>query len=199
MLRKLVRRIRKLVGLPQPPRFLQKEFPAHDIGAYSYGGLALRSFDQDTRVRVGKYCSIAADVQVILGGEHRIDWVSTYPFNVIRPQHRGIKGHPASKGNIEIGHDVWIGREAIIMSGVTIGDGAVVAARSVVTRDVAPYAIAGGVPAKEIRMRFDAETRSRLQALRWWDWPDERVERAVPLLLQPDIKKFLDAAEAGDI
>jgi len=199
VLNRIIRKLTQLFGKTETVRLLQAEFPQHDIGAYSYGGLQVRAFGDDTQLSIGKYCSFAADVQVMLGGEHRPDWVTTYPFNILRPEHAGIAGHPASKGDITIGNDVWIGREAIILSGVTIGDGAVIAARSIVRKDVAAYTIVGGIPAKDIRMRFDDNVISRLLALRWWDWPDARVDGAVPLLLQQDITKFLDAAEAGEI
>jgi len=199
VLNRIIRKFTQRFSKAETVRLLQAEFPQHDIGTHSYGGLQIRSFGDDTQLTIGKYCSFAADVQIMLGGEHRPDWVTTYPFNILRAEHTGIKGHPASKGNIIIGNDVWIGREAIILSGVTIGDGAVIAARSIVRKDVAPYTIVGGIPAKEIRKRFDDDVISRLLALRWWDWPDARVDGAVPLLLQQDITKFLDAAEAEEI
>ncbi len=199
MLNRIIRKFKQRLGKTETVRLLLAEFPQHDIGAHSYGGLQVRSFGDDTQLSIGKYCSFAADVQVMLGGEHRPDWVTTYPFSILRAEHAGIKGHPASKGDIIIGNDVWIGREAIILSGVTIGDGAVIAARSIVRKNVPPYTIVGGVPAKQIRKRFDDDVISRLLALRWWDWSDARVNAAVPLLLQQDITKFLDAAEAGEI
>ena len=96
-----------------------------------------------------------------------------------------------NKGDIVIGNDVWIGYEAVIMSGVRIGDGAVIGTRAVVTKDVPPYTIVGGLPAKPIRRRYDEETAARLEKLRWWDWPEAQVRRAIPLLQAGD----LDALE----
>ena len=92
---------------------------------------------------------------------------------------RNITAAWASKGDIVIGNDVWIGYEAVVMAGVTIGDGAVIGARAVVTRDVSPYTIVGGVPAKEIRKRFPDETIGKLLKLRWWDWPEEKIKRYI--------------------
>lgn len=199
MPRSLLRRVKgKLVG-KAPPRFLRDVYPDADIGAHSYGGLQVIGFGDNTTYSVGKYCSFAADVRLLLGGGHRLDWVTTYPFSEIDPEFAHIEGHPASKGDIHIGNDVWVGREAMILSGVTIGDGAVIAARSVVTRDVKPYSIVGGQPAKPIKSRFSQSIIDRLLELRWWNWPEERVRKAVPLMLQPDIEDFLTAAENGEI
>lgn len=90
-----------------------------------------------------------------------------------------------------IGNDVWIGYEAVILSGVTIGDGAIVGARAVVTKDVPPYTIVGGVPARSIRRRFDEETIKKLEALRWWDWDEERIKRSIPAIQSGDIEALL--------
>ena len=94
-----------------------------------------------------------------------------------------------------MGNDVWIGMEAMIMSGVTIGDGAVIGARAVVTKDVPPYTVVVGSPAVAIKKRFDDETIERLLAIKWWDWDDSRIEKALPMLLNNDIKAFFEAAE----
>ena len=134
-----------------------------------------------------------------LGGEHRTDWVTTYPFSEIDPRFAHIKGHPRTKGDINIGNDVWIGRDAFILSGVTIGDGAVVAARAVVTRNVPAYGVVAGNPATLLRYRFDPEVIERLLRTAWWTWPAERVEAAIPSLLSTDVSAFLDAAESGNL
>ena len=97
-----------------------------------------------------------------------------------------------NKGDIVIGNDVWIGYEAVVMAGVRIGDGAVIAARAVVTRDVPPYTIVGGVPAREIRRRFDADTVARLQELRWWDWPIGKIRENLPHIMQGEIGKLTE-------
>nr|WP_251448267.1 CatB-related O-acetyltransferase [Vermiculatibacterium agrestimuris] len=132
------------------------------------------------RLRIGKFCSIACGAKFIFNSaNHSLRSLSTYPFPIFfEDWELNVERIPEAwdnKGDIVVGNDVWIGYEAVILAGVTIGDGAVVAARSVVTRDVPPYTIVGGVPAKPIRKRFDEETVHRLLELRWWDWPTERI------------------------
>lgn len=139
---------------------------------------------------IGKFCAIASGVQFIMGSaNHRISSISTYPFHVFggawaenTPPH--LSQLPF-KGDIVIGNDVWIGYEAVILAGVTVGDGAVIGARAVVTKDVPPYTIVGGVPAKPIRKRFSEDLIAALLELRWWDWPEERL------------KANLDAIQSG--
>lgn len=112
--------------------------------------------------------------------------LSTYPFPLFFEEwgldRADVTQAWDNKGDIVVGSDVWIGFEAVILSSVTIGDGAVIGARAVVTKDVPPYTIVGGVPAKPIRKRFSDETIERLEALRWWDWPSERIERNIPFV-----------------
>lgn len=142
---------------------------------------------------IGKFCSIASGVQFIMGSaNHRISSISTYPFNVFggaweenTPPH--LSQLPF-KGDTVVGNDVWIGRESVIMPGVHIGDGAIIAARSVVTRDVAPYTLAGGNPARPIRKRFDEELISLLLALRWWDFEPEKLTVFLPVLCSDDLE-----------
>ena len=151
--------------------------------------------DEPATLVIGKYCSLSIEIVILLGGNHRSDFVTTYPFSTIAdwPEASGIEGHPSSKGDVRIGNDVWIGMGALILSGVTIGDGAVIAARAVVSGDVPPYAIVAGNPARVVRMRFPDDIIRQLLRLRWWDWDVERVRRYIPLLMQPDISKFLKA------
>lgn len=132
------------------------------------------------RLAVGKFCSIACGAKFLFNSaNHALGALSTYPFPLFYEAWALDKQDVASawdnKGDIVVGNDVWIGYEAVILAGVTIGDGAVIAARAVVTRDVAPYTIVGGVPAKPIRRRFDEATVSALLELKWWDWPAERI------------------------
>ena len=183
--------------MPVNPLILAPRYPEHQIGYATYGGLEVRYAGDGGKLRVGAYCSFANGVQVFLGGEHRLDWVTTYPFPAMDDRFAHIKGHPRVKGDVVIGNDVWVGREAMITSGVTIGDGAVIGAGAVVTRDVPPYAIAVGNPARVIRSRFAPEIVERLLALGWWNWPPERVEQAVPRLLSTDIEAFLEWAESA--
>jgi len=139
------------------------------------------------RLVIGKYCSIACGAKFLFNSaNHALSSLSTYPFPIFFEEWGLDAGDIASawdnKGDIIIGSDVWIGYEAVILAGVTIGDGAVIAARAVVTKDVPPYTIAGGVPAKPIRRRFSDEAISTLLALKWWDWPPEKVSAAIPAI-----------------
>lgn len=163
------------------------------IGRYTYGAPVVRWWGEPANLSIGKYCSIADDVEIFLGGNHRTDWVSTYPFPVFRewPEAKTIKGHPGTKGNVTIGHDVWLGAGSVVMSGVTIGNGAVVGSRSVVTRNVPDYAIVAGNPAVTVRMRFDPDNIDRLLASAWWDWEPSKVRRNLRLLLSTDVESFL--------
>jgi acetyltransferase-like isoleucine patch superfamily enzyme len=166
------------------------------IGAFTYGLPEVYNYDGTTRLTIGRYCSFAARVAIILGGEHRLDTATTYPFPEIAdpwPEPAAITGMTGSKGDIVIGSDVWVGFGATIISGVTIGHGAAIGARALVTRDVPPYAIVGGNPAKTIRMRFDERTIRRLLKLAWWDWPEDKVRQNVALICGSDINALLEA------
>lgn len=175
---------------------LQARFPQYEIGRASYGNPVVRSWKEGAVLRMGSFCSIAAGVKIFLGGEHRTDWVTTFPFSKLWPEKAGqIPGHPKTRGDVVIGSDVWIGAEAVIMSGVRIGDGAVVGTRALVTRDIPPYAIAAGNPATVVRMRFPEEVVKSLLEIAWWEWPDERIARFMPLLLSDRIDDFIRQAK----
>ncbi len=129
---------------------------------------------------IGKFCSIACGAKFLFNSaNHALGSLSTYPFPIFFEEwDLTVENIPRAwdnKGNVVVGNDVWIGYEAVVLAGVTIGDGAVIGARAVVTHDVPPYAIMGGVPAKLIRKRFDDDTIQSLLSLRWWDWPEERI------------------------
>jgi acetyltransferase-like isoleucine patch superfamily enzyme len=175
-------------------RELRNKYPGYAIGRASYGSPEIVTWGNDGSLRIGSFCSFAPGVKLLLGGEHRMDWVTTYPFNVVLESASGIEGHPHSKGDIVIGNDVWIGAEAVILSGVTIGDGAVIGARAVVTGDIEPYAIHAGNPARFVRKRFDDALIEQLLDLQWWHFPDEKIERLMPFLLDSDIQRFIDEA-----
>ena len=146
------------------------------------------------RLVIGKFCAIAAGVTFIMGpANHRTSSVTTYPFNVFgglwterTPDHMS---QLPFKGDIVIGNDVWIGRESVIMPGVKIGDGAMIAAYSVVTKDVPPYCLAGGNPAKIVKKRFDDGLAELLLKWKWWDFPPEKLADVLPLLCDPDLEK----------
>lgn len=141
------------------------------------------------RLRIGKFCSIACGAKFLFNcANHSLRSLSTYTFPLFYDEWGLDKADVTSawdnKGDIVIGNDVWIGFEAVIMAGVHIGNGAIIGARSVVTKDVAPYTIVGGVPARTIRKRFDDATISRLESLRWWDWSKERIRRELPGIMR---------------
>lgn len=190
LFKSLGKRLRK-IG-PERPKDVRDEYPQYDIGRHTYGLPLIVSWDEGTTCRIGSFCSIASGVMIFLGGEHRVDWATTYPFNVLWEVAGHLTGHPGSKGNVDIGNDVWIGTEALIMSGVTIGDGAVVGARSVVTKDIEPYAIYAGNPARLVRKRFGEETIRQLLEIKWWDFRDEDIEKLLPFMLDTDIGRFID-------
>ncbi|MGB3182960.1 MAG: CatB-related O-acetyltransferase [Cyclobacteriaceae bacterium] len=140
---------------------------------------------------IGKFCMIASDVTFIMNGaNHLSDALSTYPFAIFGEDWaHAMEGREyPSKGDTTIGNDVWIGYGATVMPGVTIGDGAIIATKAVVTKDVAPYAVVGGNPAKEIRKRFSDEEISQLLSIRWWDWPIEKITANVQHLAGNDLE-----------
>jgi acetyltransferase-like isoleucine patch superfamily enzyme len=146
-----------------------------EIGAHSYGTPVVSQWPGSGRLFIGRYCSIAAGAHIYLGGDHRIDWATTYPFGVFDPAAAPIRGHPTTRGDVVIGNDVWLAAGCVILSGVTIGDGAVIGARAVVSRNVPPYGIAAGNPARVLRSRFTPRQVERLLALRWWDHEPDRL------------------------
>lgn len=144
---------------------------------------------------IGRFCSIACGAKFLFtSANHTLKSLSTYPFPIFFEEWGLDKRHVASawdnKGDIVIGNDVWIGYEAVVLSGVHVGDGAVIGARSVVTRDVPPYTIVGGVPAKEIRKRFDDATICKLQQIAWWNWRIEQIQQSLPLIMNGEVDQL---------
>jgi len=143
------------------------------------------------RLIIGKFCALARGVKFIMNGaNHKMSGISTYPFSIfgngwekVMPQ----AGDLPYKGDTVIGNDVWIGYEALIMPGVRIGNGAIIAARSVVTADVAPYTVVGGNPAKSIKERFSRETAAELETIAWWDWPVEKISQHLAIIVAADV------------
>lgn len=144
---------------------------------------------------IGKFCMIASDVKFIMNGaNHLTDALTTYPFAIFENGWENAmenKTYP-QKGDINIGNDVWIGFNATIMAGVTIGDGAIIATNATVIKDVEPYSIVGGNPAREIKKRFSDETISKLLELKWWDWEIERITKNIQNLTNKEIDKLRD-------
>jgi hypothetical protein len=170
-----------------------KPDPRVSIGKYTYGVTrsTIPILAKDTRISVGKFCSIAQGV-VFVVGRHHLENVSTFPFKVFLLEGGKPEDEAVPPEFITIGNDVWIGSRAQIIASVTVGHGAVVAAGAVVVKDVPPYAVVAGVPAKIIKMRFDADKVQKLLSIAWWDWPEERIRSNIGLFYgDPDefIKK----------
>lgn len=160
------------------------------VGRKSYGAISVIDFSPaDTKLIIGNYCSIAGGTTFLLGGEHNLDTISTYPFKV---RLFGEEREAGSKGDIVIKDDVWIGQNAIICSGVTVGQGAVVAAGAVVTKDVEPYAIVGGNPAKFIKYRLDESLRKKLEKIDVAALFDKFTKEDIPVVYEKLDEKMLD-------
>ena len=179
------------------------------IGKYSYGisdsnvvwdseAWTYSNTKIQPKLIVGKYTSIGAYAKFFLGGNHRYDWLTTYPFHV-KSIHNNtfdalsdtVKGYPCTNGDIEIGNDVWFGENVTVMSGVRIGDGAVIAANSVITDNIDSYSIAGGNPARHIKYRFDRVMIKILLKIKWWDIEESQLNCLLPYLCSNDIDGFL--------
>jgi acetyltransferase-like isoleucine patch superfamily enzyme len=169
------------------------KYSEYSIGDFSCGGEYGRvlKFDASATLKIGKFCSIGRDITIVTGGEHRTDLITTYEFRFPPFRHARTRLRSRTKGDVIIGNDVWIATGATILSGVKIGDGAVIGACSVVTKDVEPYSIVAGNPARLIRMRFDEETIDSLLKIKWWDWDIERIKLNMPLLLSENINEFI--------
>ncbi len=173
-----------------------KQIKNCEIGDYTYGTPRIWHYDDRTPLVIGRFCSIAAEVCILKGGEHRADFGSTYPFPYFfqRRQPPPV----ASKGPIVIGSDVWLGFGCTILTGVTIGHGAVVGAGSVVSKDIEPYAIVAGNPARVIRHRFEPATVELMLRLAWWDWDIDDILENLDLIMDADpeaLRRFLDQRE----
>ncbi|GFM84899.1 acetyltransferase [Pseudomonas cichorii] len=184
--------LRNLSRLERVTQKLRNRYPQFSFGLGTYGDLRVHDWSEGTTLRVGAYTSIAMNVEVYLGGHHRSDWLSCYPFPAMIEEVAHIEDFGGSNGDVVIGNDCWICSHTKILSGVTIGDGAVVAAGSLVTRDVAPYSIVGGNPAKHIRWRFDEGMRRLLTESAWWNWPESEVRSVAHLLCSTDPAPFAE-------
>lgn len=167
------------------------------VGKHSYadgGSPNIVISGEHGKLHIGSFVSIGPHCDILLGSEHRTDFVTTFPFSkafVDVPYIECTK----TKGNVVIGSDVWIGGYVTILSGVCIGHGAVIGAGSIVTRDVEPYTIVAGNPAREIRKRFTKEQINKLLKIKWWEWDDTQIEEVIPLLLNNNIDKFIEEVE----
>lgn len=158
------------------------------MGRHSYSYATRRG--NANEITIGNFCGIAENVIFDSGYNHEPTYISTFPFNKIWSE---VKSNIRIEGrNIVIGNDVWICEDVSIQSGVTVGHGAIIGTKAVVTKDVPPYAVVGGVPAKIIRYRYDEETINKLLLIRWWDWSDDKIKENVHLLLSDNIREFTD-------
>lgn len=143
---------------------------------------------------IGKFCAIARNVKFIMNGaNHKTSGVSTYPFYIFGTGWEKVmpkQGELPYKGDTVIGNDVWIGYDCLIMPGITIGNGAIISSRSVVTKDVAPYAVVGGNPARELKSRFSESEIKDLESIQWWNWPIERITANLEAIVSSDLEKL---------
>lgn len=205
MFKKIERAVRKKISrlrgkqevsrLHKAQERFRRRYPDYEIGVGTYGMPIVHDWFEGSVLKIGGYCSIANNVQILLGGQHRIDWVSSFPFPAYVPEASHIKDFGGTRGDVVIGSDVWLCTDCTILSGVTVGHGAVVACGAVVTRDVAPYSVVAGNPAKHIRWRFDEPVRQALLASAWWDWPEDEIRQSVALLCSSDVERFLEFAK----
>lgn len=187
------RRLREMLGLRQA-----KPLPAHvSVGRHTYG-LGKRNFVQPSAqapIQVGSFCSIGPEVMIFGQADHPTQLASTYPFRAKLFAPAAGNRDAVTKGGVNIGHDVWIGARAIILSGVTVGDGAIIGAGAVVARDVPAYGIVVGNPGRLLKYRFAPEIVAALQAIRWWDWPEEKI-RSFEAEFYGPIEAFIARAKA---
>ena len=163
------------------------------IGNYTYGRPNVLFENSEANLSIGKFCSIAQGVTIFLGGNHNVDWLTTYPFNVLDSDFsngKKIKGHPTTKGDVIIGNDVWIGRNVTIMSGVKIENGAVIGAGAVVTKNIGAYEVWAGNPAKFIKKRFNQNTIDYLNNLNWWNWNTQKINNNLVDLCSANIESL---------
>lgn len=181
------RKLMNPTGNPSIDRYVKLSGHKVKIGAYSYGfeDTGVLSWNENIEISIGRFCSVASGLKIYCGGNHRVDWISTFPFGHIHAKYIKVSpviGTPITNGNVTIGNDVWIGRDVTILSGITIGNGAVIASNSHIVKDVEPYSIVGGNPAKLIKYRFEPTHIEFLLKLQWWNFPIDQIEKMVPYL-----------------
>lgn len=174
------------------------------IGDFTYGLPRVIHPEDGVRINIGKYCSIAEKVTFISGGKHEHGWITTYPFPWVAnelpgwPEVDELPKYKRYKGDINVGNDVWIGYGATILSGVSIGDGAVIGAHTVVSQDIPAYSIVVGNPGVVIKKRFSDRQIAQLLEIRWWDWSAKEISKALPYLCSDSIDRFVDFCNSAD-
>ena len=169
-----------------------KKYPNYSFGKYTYGVPEVFDWNENSTLKIGNFCSISSNVKIYLGGHHRTDWISTYPFPAFFDSSNHINDYGGTNGDVIIGSDVWIAANVTILSGVTIGHGAVLANSSVITKDVDNYQIVGGNPAKHIKYRFNEEIRNILLSIAWWKWDEEKIIQQQELLCSSNLDKLIE-------
>ncbi len=160
-------------------------------GEFTYGIPGIGFCLGGANLSIGKFCSISSEVEIMLGEEYREDWCTTYPFHNWMSEFQCVEGDKLKK-DVFIGNDVWIAHGSTILSGVHIGNGSVIGANAVVTKDVEPYSIVGGNPAKLIKKRFDEETIKKLEDIQWWNWEKKYIYDAIPILQSNEIGRLFE-------
>jgi acetyltransferase-like isoleucine patch superfamily enzyme len=190
-------RVRKLAFRLTPRRFrsfylCDNPWLAHyEIGEWSIGNPKVLDWGTGSKLTIGRFCSIAPGVTLFVDGEHHTDWVSTYAFTHLNKTKETQAACVTSQGDLIIGNDVWIGDAATVMSGVKVGNGAAIGARSLVVKDVPAYAIVSGVPARFLKLRFTPQQIAALERIAWWDWPIDKVKQAMPILMSNSVDEFI--------
>lgn len=190
LFRQAERRLKKIPALLRgQARFNLHYQKKYSFGIGSYGLPKVHDWDEGSTLCIGAYCSIALNVQILLGGHHHGEWLTTYPFSSMLSG--DLPRASFSRGDVLIGNDVWLCSNSIVLSGVSISDGAIVSAGAVVTKDVEPYSVVAGNPARHVRWRFDEPTRAALLEIAWWEWPLEEVSNIAPILCTGDIASLI--------
>jgi acetyltransferase-like isoleucine patch superfamily enzyme len=202
----VLRQIRKKLAARRNPHNLTRLHLAHyverngfEIGDHTYGSPKIRWWGEEARLRIGRFCSFADNVEIFLGGNHHSEWVTTYPFPSFRdkwPKAPNLNPVAPGRGDVTIGSDVWVGAGAAILAGVTIGPGAIIGARAVVSADAPPYSVTVGNPGRVARLRFSAMQIAGLLQTAWWDLDDLVVSELLPLLMSQDVDGLIETARA---
>jgi len=196
MIKRVLSKIKRVVtGTPSYNPSMMSQHPDYkefDVGEWTFGHPTVMYHRPGRQLTVGRFCSIAWDCVIMLGGNHNMNYISTYAFGHLMNDDFVAPDNEATKGNVTIGHDCWVANGSLILSGVTIGHGAIVGARSVVAKDVPPYGIVAGNPAKFIRYRIPEHLIPKMLEIAWWDWPIEKIKEARTMLLSPNIEEFIE-------
>jgi len=183
--------------------FMKKDprYASYEVGRWTYGDPRIEQWNHEgVTLKIGSFSSIARGVTIWLGGNHHGEWVSTsnlndyFAYNANRRTNRKFC-QVGTKGSVIIGNDVWIGCEATLLSGITIGDGAIIGARAVVAKSIPSYSVAVGNPARVVKKRFTDEQIKALLEIQWWNWDDAKIKEYIPLILNEDVDGFISKAK----